>query len=452
VVTPRTSSNVPTPDTYQLHQSPPSLIERIPSLSRRSLVLGAGIGAAGLSVSGLAAAPAAAARRRGAMPRLTMTSAGMIQRGGVNFRAGGINAFQLITNDYPGPRLMQRAQIDSIFAKAATLKVKVIRAHTLAASVGNPFTLVTGVSGTGRTPSISYNQDVWDVIDYAVWKAHQAGIYLIAPFVDELGYYHGGKRHWVNFRRPGSVSLDPNVKSANSPQQRAAENAFYHDEQIVWDFEHFIRQWLNHVNPLTGIAFKNEPALSIVQVGNELWTAAQDAPAWVGDKARLIKETSARTLVMDSGADGLSVNQMAWASPYVDILETHPYSTFGADDVARMAAFAASKGKAFALGEYAWSKPNAPAIEKVVRSTGNIFTSALWSLHNAEDLHNNGAPYGGDDLAFYVPGKDQTQQSAVARITAHHQALSDGARQATPPSARRRKKPRRRKGNAAQRS
>lgn len=414
-------------------------------------MFGAGLTAAGMTAATLVspeAALAAGHRRRGSrrkgshrkdvMPRLTMTGKGMVQRGGVNFRTGGINAFQLVTNDYPSPRMMQHAQIDSLFAKAAQLKVGVIRAHTLAASVGNPSTLVAGVSGTGPTPTITYNQDAWDTIDYAVWKARETGIYLIAPFVDELGYYHGGKRHWVNFRYPGSVSLDPNVKAGNSPQQRSAENAFYTDQQINWDFEHYIREWLNHVNPLTGVAFRDEPALSIVQIGNELWTAAQDAPGWVAGKAALIKEVSPTTLVMDSGADGLSVQSMAWASPHVDILETHPYSTFDAADVDRMARFAASRGKAFAVGEYAWSKATAPDIERVVRRTGNIFTSALWSLQNDDDLHNNGAGYGGDDASFYVPGKDQTQRAAVARVTAHHRALRTGAAQATSPRRRRR--------------
>ena len=397
-------------------------------------MLGAGLGGAVGLVSSTSATSASAASTHGrAMPHLTMTRAGMIQRRGVNFRAGGVNAFHLVTTDYPGPRLMQRAEIDRLLHKAVRLDVRVVRAHTLAASVGMPFTLVAGVSGHGRHPRIHYRPEVWRTIDYAVWRARQLGLYLIPPFVDELGYYHGGKRQWVDFRRPGSVSLDPDVKAANSPRQRAAEDAFYHDRQINWDFEQYLRDWLRHVNPLTGVAFKDEPVLSVVQVGNELWTAAQDAHGWVGDKAALIKRVAPRTLVMDSGADGLAVQSMAWASPHVDILETHPYSTFGADDVTQMAHFAASKGKAFAVGEYPWSKHGAPAVERAVRRSGNVFTSALWSLHDNGDLHNHGAGYGIDDAAFYVPGKDHVQRAAVRRITAHHRALEREARRSRPP-------------------
>ena len=411
------------------------------TLSRRGMVLGAGMAAATLAVGGYGPAdPAAASVRvpaRRALPRLTMTRRGMIQRGGKNFRRGGINAFQLITNDYPGPRLMSRSQIDSLLTKAVALDVGVVRAHTLAASVGNPFTLVRGVVGSGPSPSLVYDKKTWAAIDYAVWKAGRLGIYLIAPFVDELGYYHGGKRHWVDFRRPGTVDLNPGVKAANSSQQRSAEDAFYTDRQINWDFEQFIRDWLNHVNPLTGVAFKNDPTLSVVQVGNELWTAAQDAPGWVAEKAALIKRISPRTLVMDSGADGLSVSAMAWDSPHVDILETHPYSVFTASDVTHMARFAASKGKAFAVGEYAWSRADAPAIERAVRASGNVFTSALWSLQNPADRHNEGAPYGGDDVSFRVPGTDARQRAAVARVRRHHHLLARGAAAARPPATSR---------------
>ena len=407
-------------------------------LSRRGLVLGAGLAAAAVAVGDLtSSAPASASTApvRRTTSRLTMTARGMVQRGGVNFRAGGVNAFQLVTNDYPSPRLMAHAQIDALLAQAVTLGVGVVRAHTLAASVGNPFTLVRGVSGTGSSPRIAYDRATWDTIDYAVWKAGQLGIYLIAPFVDELGYYHGGKRHWVDFRRPGTVSLDAGVKAANSPQQREAEYAFYTDRQVNWDFEQYIRDWLTHVNPRTGLAFKDDPTLSVVQIGNELWTAAQDAPGWVARKAALVKSISPRTLVMDSGADGLAVESMAWSSPDVDILETHPYSVFGAADVTRMARFAASKGKAFAVGEYAWSKASAPAIEQAVRETGNVFTSALWSLQNDGDRHNDGAAYGGDDVSFRLRATDATQQAAVTRIKLHDQRMTQGAATTAPPSS-----------------
>ncbi len=399
----------------------------LPPTSRRGVLLGGALGALAAPPATATATGAAAPARGGHLPRLTLGPGGVVQRRGRRFRAGGVNAFQLITNDYPRPRLMGRGEVDSLLTKAAAIGAGVVRAHTLAASVGRGHTLVTGVSGSGPHPTIHYDPRVWRLIDHAVWRADRLGLYLIAPFVDEWGHYHGGKRHWVDFRRPGSVRLDRDVTSASSPAQRRGEDAFYTDRQVVWDFEQFIRDWLTHVNSRTGRAFKDEAALSVVQVGNELWTAAQDAPGWVAAKAALIKSIAPSTLVMDSGADGLPVQDMAWDSPHVDILETHPYRTFGADDVARMARFAASRGKAFAVGEYAWSKRSAPRIEAAVRRGDNVFTSALWSLQNDRDLHSAGAGYGVDDAAFYVPGKDDVQAAALRRLTRHHRALARSA-------------------------
>ncbi len=419
------------PHTQILLEPPTPHRDRRLAPSRRGVLTGAGLAAGSLAIGDLVLPPAVQAARgaaaRAPMPRLTVSASGRVQRAGVDFRTGGVNAFQLVTNDYPGPRLMPRVQINALLRKAVALDAGVVRAHTLAASVGNPCTLVRGVSGSGPSPRIEYDQAAWDVIDYAVWKAGRLGLYLIAPFVDELGYYHGGKRHWVDFRRPGSVSLDPQVKAANSPRQRAAEDAFYSDRQVGWDFDQFIRDWLEHVNPLTGVAFKDDPALSIVQVGNELWTAAQDAPGWVAERAALIKSISPSTLVMDSGADGLDVEAMAWRSPHVDILETHPYSMFGADDVTRMAQFAAAQNKAFAVGEYPWSKAEAPAVERAVRRSRNVFTSALWSLQNGCDRHNAGAAYGGDDVSFRLHGRTATQRAAVRRVRRHHRMLARSA-------------------------
>ena len=93
---------------------------------------------------------------------------------------------------------------------------------------------------------------------------------------------------------------------------------------------------------------------------------------------------------MDSGADGLAVEDMAWASPHVDILETHPYEIFGARDVTRMARFAASHGKAFAVGEYPWSKA-APRRRGSRAQDRQRVHLRPWSLQNDEDLHNDGA-------------------------------------------------------------
>ena len=241
------------------------------------------------------------------------------------------------------------------------------------------------------------------------------------------------------FRRPGTCSTDFNVKSANSSTQRTAENFFYTDAQIIADFKTYIFDWLNHVNTYTGRANKNEPAVAIIETGNELWTA-DDFRTWTPMIAAHIKSVAPNVLVADGmAADGSGywasltppqdpiahiMTDESLASPNVDIVGIHPYSVFTTSDVTAAAARAKTAGKAFVLGEYPWSKASAPGNEQAVRNATNGLSSLPWSLQVDSDLHNNGAAYGTDDVSFYVPGKDATQQAAVARLKAHADALN----------------------------
>lgn len=397
-----------------------------------------GSGRLGSVVSGAFAQRWPVAASSPLLPRLTMTSAGMVQRSGVNFRKAGVNAFQIVHNDYPSNRLMSQSEINTLLDDAVTLKAGVVRAHTMAANIGDGAGhLVAGITGT-TTPVITYRQAVWDVMDYVVKACVDRGLYLMVPMTDELAYYHGGKRQWVNFRRPGTVSLDGNVKSANSSTQRTAENYFYTDSQIRLDFKTFVSDWLNHMNPLTGRRYKDEPAIAIIETGNELWTSAQDAPTWAADLCQYVKGIAPNVLTADgAAADGAALNSTSLDSSWVDIVGTHPYSTFGPSNVTSQAIQAAAKGKAYHVGEYGWSKTAAADIEAAARAAGNTFTTMFWSLQNDGDLHNGGpgANYGTDDASLYVPGSDGTQQAAITRLQAHSQSLIDGAAAAVPPSA-----------------
>lgn len=368
---------------------------------------------------------ASIARRRLSAPlaRLTRSSSGQILRSGTAWRTAGANMPHLVLNDYPANRLMTQAEISSLLDKCLAMGVRLVRAHTLGVSVGpEPYHLVTGVSGT-TTPVIAYSAAVWEVMDYAVAAASQRGIYLMVPFTDELAYYHGGKRQWVNFRRPGTVSLDGNVRSSNDSNQRWAENYFYYDTQITADFRRYVSDWLNHVNRYTGRAYKDEPAIAIVETGNELWTS-QDYPTWGPDLAAYIKTIAPNVLVADGSAcDGQTLIAQHLAAPAFDIMGTHPYSQFTAATVTSQAITAEDAGKAYVVGEYPWSKAEAPNIEAAVRERPNVFTAGFWSLQNDADLHSPNAVYGTDDVSLYHPGKDATQQAAVTRITAHAAAM-----------------------------
>jgi len=377
-----------------------------------------------------------------ALPRLTVSSAGVVQRAGQPFRAAGANVFQLVNNDYPNKagRLMTHAEIDSLLDKAVALKLGVVRALTLGQNIGSTSAhLVAGITGT-TSPVITYRSAVWEVMDYAIKAATDRGLYLVTTLTGEPGSYHGSKRDWVNYRRPGTCSTDLSVNSANTPAERDAEDFFYSDTQIgVTDFRTFTRDFLLHVNTYTGRAYKDESSLNL-QSGNEMWTADRFR-TWQTSWADYVKTIAPDTLILDGmgadlssywatqpGGDAIEhiITTEALANQSIKVHTLHPYSVATAADVTEAARRCAQAGKALAVDEYGWSKANAADIEAAVRAAPNAFFSAWWSLQNDADLHNGGpgVGYGTDDASLYVPGADSTQTAAITRLLAHSTAMT----------------------------
>lgn len=412
----------------------------------RRTVLAAALAGATLGAAPLATAPSALAAPSGAAPtteRLSVGPRGILQRVGRPFRTTGVNVFSLITNDYPSPRLMAASEIDEVLDRAVALGAGIVRSHTLGVSIGDqPWHLVAGVDADG---TLVYREEVRDRMDHAVAAARQRGLYLEVMLFDELGHYHGGKRNWVEMFRPGTTSQDWQVTCASSQDERAAEAAFYTDRRVVEASLRYVHDFFRHVNRYTGVRNGDEPTIAMVGA-NEMWTSAQEGlPAgspgsydrgawtftdlgscWMDAFARAALGYAPRVLVVDAAiADGAPLSPAHLALSTVHVTGTHPYDRFGIGDLRSMARRAARNGKAFVIDEYAWSKPSAPLVEAVARSTPNIAFTAPWSLQNDRDLHNGGsAGFGGDDASLYVPAVDPRERVAVARLIRHARSMS----------------------------
>ena len=435
-----------------------------PAPTRRT-VLAATLAGAVLGASALTTAPTARAATAAPMPpgpvaaglvapaavatgpttaRLSLGPGGVLQRTGRPFRAAGVNVFSLVTNDYPSPRLMAPAEVDEVLDRAVALGAGIVRSHTLGVSIGNqPWHLVAGVNADG---TLVYREEVRDRIDHAVAAAKARGLYLEVLLFDEHGYYHGGKRDWVELYHPGTTSKDWRVTTGGSKAERDAETPFYTDRRVVEASLRYVHDFFRHVNPYTGVRNGDEPTIALVGA-NELWTSAQEGlPAgspgsydrgawtftdlgscWMDAFARAALGYAPGVLVVDAAsADGAPLSPAHLALGTVHVHGTHPYTAFGVGSVRRMARQAAASGKAFAVDEYAWTKANAPMIEAVARSSPNVAFTAPWSLQNDRDLHSGGpgAGFGGDDAPLYVPASDPREQAALARLRRHAAAMA----------------------------
>jgi mannan endo-1,4-beta-mannosidase len=331
---------------------------------------------------------------------------------GALFRFAGANEYYLGLDDNiqdagGNPTYPTKARIDDALQSAVSTGATVIRSHTLGISVGCSMCL---------EPRLGVFNDVALVsADYAIYRAGQLHLKLIIPLTDQWRYYHGGESTftaWAGYPN----SLDPTATAANNSAQRAAESHFYSDPAVVSTFKAYVAHLLDHVNPYTGLAYKNDPTIMAWETGNELWTAP---PTWTQNVASFIKHTlGARQLVADgSAANGMTVANAAIDAPDVDIVGGHFYPV----DVSWMtedAAIAAAHGKVYVVEEFDWTDPVAiDALIAAVQSDPNISGDLYWTL--MPHLETGAPEPHGDGYAMYYPALDKNSASVLAALTAH---------------------------------
>lgn len=188
-----------------------------------------------------------------------------------------------------------------------------------------------------------FSEEAFIALDHAVALAHQYGVRLIIPFVDQYSWW-GGITEYASFRG----------KTAD---------AFWTDTQIKQDFKDTITHLLNRVNTVNGLAYKEDPAILAWETGNELVPANHQ---WTAEMAEFIKSLDQNHLIIDGkyGIDSLSLDD-----PNIDIVSNHYYPE-KLDYVAQCNSDRnTSKGKkAFIVGEFGFKKP---------ADIGNLFNSII---------------------------------------------------------------------------
>lgn len=369
-----------------------------------------------------AGSPAQVAATPTRAPSFVGNDHGRLVLDGRTFRFTGANMYWLGLDDNirdaaGRPTQPTRARIDNALQNAAAAGMTVVRAHTLGISVGCPvcFEPSRGV----------FDDRALAAADYAIARAAALGLKLMIPLTDQWRWYHGGIstftgwRGYPNYGNP----TDNRVNAANDSRQRASEAHFYTDPVVRADFRDYVGRLARHVNPHTGRAWKDEPAILAWETGNEIWTAN---PTWTADLARYLKrDVGVRQLVADgTAATGMRVADAATGSADVDILGGHFYpvdTTWAARD----AAVAAAAGKAYIVGEYAWTDIAATrALLGLVQSDRRISGALLWTML-PYDESGRPVPHG-DGYSFYRPATTPTMQSVQDLVTAHARTLRSG--------------------------
>lgn len=312
---------------------------------------------------------------------------------GKPFRYSGANIYWLGLDENTGSiSAPTDFRVDDALTTAKEMGATVIRAHTLGISVGCPNCIEPSLGG--------FNEAALVKVDYAVKRAHELGLKLIIPFVDNYKYYHGGKHTFTDWRGVN-------------------ENQFYDNTQVINDFKQYMGVILNRVNTYTGIAYKDDPAIMAWETGNEIYPPAW----WTGMVANYIKSIDPNHLVVD-GRYG--IDPAAVILNNVDIYSDHFYPLSNAK-LTTDAALLKLANKPLVVGEYDWANAKGgdslSSFLSVLENTPNVAGDSYWALLGHNDTY--GFVQHNEPFTLHYPG-DTPEMKNRAQLLRNHAFMMGG--------------------------
>jgi hypothetical protein len=339
-------------------------------------------------VAALLPGPASAATAAGPAPSggdrgFVTRSGSQLELGGRPYRFSGANIEWLgligygVLNFDPGQneRYPSRYEIDDALATAHEMGATVVRAQTLGDTVGCSDCLEPRLG--------TFNPRAFQVMDYAVARARAYGIRLILEFQGDARAEH--------------VASSADIFSA----WRGGAD-FWTDPTVIRDFENHIAAVVDHVNPYTGVRYRDDPAIlgwmdcNVCQL-----LAGAAAGAWVKTISGYVKSLDPRHLFFSNAT--IVPDQQTLALPSVDAYSTELYphwaalfASFGLTDLPspqQMAATTAAAGKAWFLSEFGWDHTNYPAAADLhtllagFEQDPDISGDLYWALESHADGH-----------------------------------------------------------------
>ncbi|MER7573430.1 carbohydrate binding domain-containing protein [Streptomyces sp. NPDC126514] len=314
---------------------------------------------------------------------------------GKPFRFAGTNLYWLgLDENVGGVDHPTYFRIDDALKTARAMNATVVRSHTLGTSLGCP-QCIQPAAGT-------FNEDAFAPIDYAIDRARAHGLRLIVPLTDQWDYYHGGyptMAKWLGLKDPKDFYTDPRARAA---------------------YKEYVRHVLDHVNPYTGLAYKDDPTIMSWELGNELNDMTRD---WVDEMGAYVGGLAPRHLISAGRQQG--VDAAALASDEVDIVDVHYYPTSAAAmtaDAARVTA----RDKVYLAGEHG-SDTLTAADALTLADDPDVGGVLSWSLFGHADDH--GYVQHDDGYTLHHPGDtaamraDVLASSALGRIVAGERQL-----------------------------
>jgi hypothetical protein len=238
---------------------------------------------------------------------------------------------------------------------------------------------VTGVDENGK---LTFNEDALNALDDVLAKANQYGIRVIVPFVD----------HWFWIGGMDSYVWLAGESEGEKPTQSGFQEwawKFYSSEKCMDMFKQMITHLLNRTNTVTGIKYKDDPAVLCWETGNEIGNRSQverddELAKWTNEVVEHVKSIDSNHLVLD-GRMSMAPKSLSDENK-ADILGAHYYEGNYAQRCEDDTRSAHEAGKPFILGEFGAKVTAKPCIDVFQKGVENDTNGIMmWSLRAHKD-------------------------------------------------------------------
>ena len=298
---------------------------RIPNLAsrRRFLIGAAGVGAATLTTAlpmTRADAAATTAPGDGRPPKMSFvgTNRGHFTVDGATYRFGGTNTYYLHQRSH--------YMIDAALNDAAAMSLAVVRAWAFADGPNGDHPL--------QPDPYVYDEDAFDSLDYAVWKAGQLGLRLVLTLTNNWPDYGGMPQYVTWFLGLPNDVYDTAVN----------HDMFYTTTSIKDCYKAYASHVIRRRNRYTGLRYNEDPTIMTFELANEPRNRSDKTGAavlaWVAEMSAYVKSLAPHQLVAvgDEGFYGDATNsdypysnyegnhwEQFLALPHVDYGTVHLY-------------------------------------------------------------------------------------------------------------------------------
>ncbi len=205
---------------------------------------------------------------------------------GENFHFAGTNAYYL-----PNYQKINPDVVDRTFRLFKNTDINVIRMWGFYDGYDCGYSSTDPEENVIQTEPGKYSEEALEDLDEVIAKGKEQGIYFIIPFIN----------YWDQL---GGICQYNTWAGAENPSNNM--EFFLSNEQTQKWYKEYISMLLNRVNTVTGITYKNEPAIFAWQIINEGRNSGKDAEIlrdWYQEIAQYIKSIDPNHMV-STGEEG----------------------------------------------------------------------------------------------------------------------------------------------------